>query len=54
MKYEVIIYYYVHVLMHVQQLNLVLFKRIIKYELKGLKVNKIVQSVHIIHDKILV
>ena len=53
MKYEIIIYY-VHVIMHVQQLNLVLFKRIIKYELKGLKVNKIVQSVHIIHDKILV
>ena len=39
-----------HVLMHIQQLNLVLFKGIINYELKGLKVNKIVQSLHIIQQ----
>ena len=49
MKYEIIIYY-VHVTMHVRQLNSVLFKRIIKYELKLLKVNKIVQSLHMIQQ----
>ena len=52
MKYEIIIYY-VHVIMHVQQLNLVLFKRIIKYELKGLKMNKTVQSLHIITTELI-
>ena len=50
MNYEIIIYY-VHVIMHVQQLNLELFKRIINYELKMLKVGEIVQSLHIIQQQ---
>ena len=47
MKYEIIIYN-VHIFMHVPQLNLILFEGVIKYDLKVLKMNKIMQSLDII------
>ena len=47
MQYEIYIYY-VHAVMHEQQLKFDIIKRIVKYELKVLKMNKIVQSLHII------
>ena len=47
MKYEIIIYT-VHVVMHVLQLNLILFKANVNYDLKVLKMNKIVRALHVI------
>ena len=45
-KYEIIIYN-VHAVMHVMQLNLILFKGNVNYDLKILKLNKTVRLLHI-------
>ena len=45
-KYEIIIYI-VYVVMHIMQLNLILFKGNVNYDLKLLKLNKTVRLLHI-------
>ena len=47
MNYEIVIYT-MHVFMHVQQLNLILFGGTVNCDLKVLKMNKIVRSLHVI------
>ena len=47
MKYEIVIYT-MYVLMHVPQLNLILFSGNVNYDLKVLTMNKIVRSLHVI------
>ena len=43
---------YVHAVMHIQQLNLILFEGFINYNLKVLKANTIVKSMHVMATKI--
>ena len=45
--------HYVHVVMHLKQLNLVMVERIIDYNVEVLKENVIVQSMHVITTKLI-